>query len=379
MPITFRLAILLLLGLFSLNSHFAMADKPKAQTNQQLTDVQKEIAQQKLAISNVSKKRQKLENQLKQDDLAIARVAKNIETTTSKLKKAQIKLSELAKEKTSLTQKKRQQENVLAQQLRAAYSNGHHDYLKLLLNQEQTNEIQRTLTYYQYLNSARIKEIESFQQTLVALQGVTIAHIDKKQELAELKNTQLSQKLSFKASKKERSKTIVALNKDLLTNKQKLAKLEAEENNLVLALEKLAAVARAELTLNGLKKLRHKLRWPVKGRMTHSFGSQKQGYLKWKGVLLSAPIGRQVKSIHNGTVLFSDWLKGYGLVTVIDHGNGYMSLYGHNQTLLKDVGDRVETGEPIALVGQSGGQQRSGLYFEIRHKGKAVNPKLWCK
>ncbi|WP_394172185.1 murein hydrolase activator EnvC family protein [Thalassotalea litorea] len=101
--------------------------------------------------------------------------------------------------------------------------------------------------------------------------------------------------------------------------------------------------------------------------------------MRWKGVLMTAPVGQPVYTIHNGTVLFADWLKGYGLVVVVDHGDGYMSLYGHNQTLLKNVGDRVEIGEPIALVGQSGGQNRAGLYFEIRHKGKPVNPKLWCK
>ena len=140
-----------------------------------------------------------------------------------------------------------------------------------------------------------------------------------------------------------------------------------------------AAKAKQAENLVGLSKLKRKLSWPVKGRINHSFGSSKQGYLKWKGVFLSAPIGREVKTIHNGTVLFSDWLKGYGLVTVVDHGDGYMSLYGHNQALLKSVGDRVEAGEPIALVGQSGGQANSGLYFEIRHTGIAVNPKLWCK
>ena len=93
---------------------------------------------------------------------------------------------------------------------------------------------------------------------------------------------------------------------------------------------------------------------------------------------MSAPVGRQVHTIHHGIVLFADWLKGYGLVTVVDHGDGYMSLYGHNQALLKSVGERVESGEPIALVGQSGGRDHSGVYFEIRHKGQAVNPKRWC-
>ena len=141
----------------------------------------------------------------------------------------------------------------------------------------------------------------------------------------------------------------------------------------------MAEAARAAENLVGLSKLKRKLNWPVRGRIQHSFGTKKQGYLKWKGVFLSAPIGRQVKTVHSGTILFSDWLKGYGLVSVVDHGDGYMSLYGHNQALLKSVGDRVEAGEPIALIGQSGGQTQSGLYFEIRHAGKAMNPKLWCK
>ncbi len=347
--------------------------------NKALTAVQKAIAQQKLAISSVSKKRQQLEQQLKNDDLAIAKVAKSINATAKSLITVQQKLTELTKEKHALTQKKQQQEDLLAQQLRAAYSSGNHDYLKLILNQEQPANVQRTVTYYEYLNKARIAHIDKFQVTLTALLAVTTEQQEKEQQLKSLKKQQAQEKVALQGSKIARKKTIQSLQKELLTSQQQLAKLEAEENNLVAALAKLAAAARAEIDLKGLAKLRNKLYWPVKGRISHRFGSQKQGYLKWKGVMLAAKMGEQVKTIHNGTVLFADWLKGYGLVTVIDHGNGYMSLYGHNQTLLKSVGDRVETGEPIALVGQSGGQQRSGLYFEIRHQGKAVNPKLWCK
>ena len=194
-----------------------------------------------------------------------------------------------------------------------------------------------------------------------------------------LKVNQQQQEHSLSKNKNKRSKTLASLSKKLLSSKQKLAKLKAEEANLTAALQKLTVLIRAEIDLIGLSKLKRRLSWPVKGRILRSFGSRKQGYLKWKGVLLGAPIGRQVQTIHNGTILFSDWLKGYGLLIVIDHGNGYMSLYAHNQALLKSVGDRVETGEAIALVGQSGGQDQAGLYFEIRHQGKAVNPKLWCR
>ncbi len=224
-----------------------------------------------------------------------------------------------------------------------------------------------------------MSEIDQFQATISDLLQVTTDHQEQIEQLEQLKTKQTKQDELLKRNKAQRKNTLTILSKKLLTSQQQLAKLKSEENNLNSALKKLSALIKSEISLTGLSKLKNRLSWPVKGRTLHRFGSRKQGYLKWKGVLLSAPIGRQVNTIHNGTVLFSDWLKGYGLLTVIDHGNGYMSLYAHNQTLLKSVGDRVETGEPIALVGQSGGQQQSGLYFEIRHQGKAVNPKLWCK
>jgi len=349
------------------------------QTNDKLDQVKQAISKQKADISQASKKRKQLEAQLKKDDLAIAKTAKAIALTKQQQQQVQKKLSELSQQKSQLTKEKQRQEKLLAQQLRTAYSSGHHDYLKLILNQEQPAKVQRTVTYYQYLNKARIQEIDNFQQTLSRLLQVTTEHQEQQTRLQTIKEEQLIQEARLKETKSTRTQTLSALSRTLLTKKQQLAKLEAEEANLIAALKKLAEKAQQTIEMNGLAKLKRKLHWPVKGRISHRFGTRKQGYLKWKGVLMSAPVGRQVKTIHSGTVLFADWLKGYGLVTVVDHGKGYMSLYGHNQTLLKSVGERVETGEPIALVGQSGGQQESGLYFEIRHKGKAVNPKLWCR
>jgi len=344
-----------------------------------LSAVQQQISKQKNAIEKTNSKRSVLENQLKNDDIAIAKIAKSTIDTQARYQLTQKNLKRLAKEKTSLTHQKQQQEKVLAQQLRAAYTSGHHDYIKLLLNQEKPASVQRTVTYYKYLNSARIKEIDQFQIVLSDLLAVTTEHQEQASKLQALKKQQVEQKVTYEHSKRARKKTIKALNKKLLSSKQLLVKLVAEENNLVAALQRIAALSQQSVELVGLKKLKKKLSWPIKARVKHSFGSRKQGYLKWKGILFAAPVGRQVKAIHNGTVLFSDWLKGYGLVTVIDHGAGYMSLYGHNQALLKAVGDRVETGEPISLVGQSGGQAQSGLYFEIRRNGQAVNPKTWFK
>ena len=378
------LSCLLLLGsLLFIGSSMAFAqdnnEKNQQKNSAKLNDVQQAIAQQESNIFKTNKARSALEQQLKNDDLAISKTAKAINDTEQQLKATKQKISALNQEKQQLTAQKRTQERLLAQQLRSAYTTGQHDYLKLLLNQAQSEKIQRTISYYQYFNKARINEIEKFQATIAQLMIVATQHQEQVEHLQILKKDQQKQRLALSANKKNRTKTLASLSKKLLSSKQQLAKLKAEEANLTAALQKLTLLIRNEIDLTGLSKLKRKLAWPVKGRLLRSFGSKKQGDLKWKGVLLGAPIGRQVQTIHNGTVLFSDWLKGYGLLTVVDHGNGYMSLYAHNQTLLKSVGDRVETGEPIALVGQSGGQNQAGLYFEIRHQGKAVNPKLWCR
>ncbi len=354
-------------------------EKEKRANQKRLSDVHKAISAQKDNIFQGTKQRTALEKQLKKDDLAIAKIAKSINVTKQNLKTTQTTIVKLSKRKRQLQADKKEQERLLGQQLRSAYTTGHHDYLKLLLNQDQSEKIQRSLSYYQYLNQARIKEIEQFQQTLANLLAVTAQHQDEIENLKELEQTQLKQKKSLASTKSKRSKTLQSLNKKLLSSNEQLTKLNAEESNLNYALQKLEALIQAEFDLMGLSKLKRKLAWPVKGKVRHRFGTKKTGYLRWKGVFMTAPIGRPVETIHNGTILFSDWLKGYGLLTVIDHGNGYMSLYAHNQTLLKSVGERVETGETIALVGQSGGQEQPGVYFEIRHQGKAVNPKLWCR
>jgi len=362
-----------------LNIPPAFAQESSDSANEKLDQVKKAIKQQRSAINQVDKKRQRLVEQLKANELAIAKISKALNQTKHSLISNKEELAQLKQQHKKLTTDKKKQESILAKQLRAAYSAGHHDYLKLILNQQEPSSIQRTVTYYQYLNNARIQEIDQYKATITELIDVTTKQQEKTKQLQQLNQQQSQQKQSLEQSNKKRQQTVAQLNRQLLNSKERLQQLEAQEANLQEALARIAKLSKQEINLTGLGKLKRKLAWPVKGKINRSFGSRKQGYLKWKGVLMAAPVGRQVKTIHNGTVLFSDWLKGYGLVTVIDHGAGYMSLYGHNQALLKSVGDRVETGEPIALVGQSGGQIQSALYFEIRHNGQAVNPKLWCR
>ncbi|TRX57924.1 murein hydrolase activator EnvC family protein [Thalassomonas sp. M1454] len=363
--------------------HLALLSQQSfAQSSSQKSDlnaVKNKIEQQKKSIKLTSKQQKEIEKKLKQDDLAIASTAKKMNELKQNKQVVTDKISTLNKQQKELLVKKQQQEDVLAEQIRSAYSAGHHDYLKLLLNQQGPSDVDRTLTYYQYLNDARIQSIDNFKEVITQLKSVEQQQQQQAEELEALVNKQLAQKQALETQRSERKQTLKTLNSQILSSKQRLNKLEGEEKSLIQALARIQAQLQKEQELKGLSKLKNKLRWPAKGTLTHRFGTKKQGYLRWKGVYLSSRLGRDVTAIHNGTVLFADWLKGYGLVVVLDHGEGYMSLYGHNQALLKNVGDRVEIGEPIALVGQSGGQSQTGLYFEIRHKGKPVNPKLWCK
>ncbi|TLU65784.1 peptidase M23 [Thalassotalea litorea] len=348
-------------------------------TKQELDDVKQQIVAEKQSLTKGSKAQQELQQKLRKDDLAIAANAQKINAIVEDKKHVEKKLSELTAQQAALNSKKQQQEQVLAEQIRSAYYAGHHDYLKLLLNQQDPNQVNRNLTYYQYLNDARIESIDDYKSVIKALLDVEQEQRQQAEKLSKLIAEQQQQKQALQGNRQQRAATLKQINSGILSSKQRLNKLEEEEKSLIQAIARLQAMQEQAWELNGLSKLKNKLQWPVQGRITHAYGKRKQGYLRWKGVLMRAPAGQSVYTIHNGTVLFADWLKGYGLVVVIDHGEGYMSLYGHNQTLLKNVGDRVEIGEPIALVGQSGGQNQAGLYFEIRHKGKPVNPKHWCK
>ncbi|WP_068544404.1 murein hydrolase activator EnvC family protein [Thalassotalea crassostreae] len=355
----------------------AKASKDDAQND--LSQVKSKIEQQKRQLEENNKQQKEIVAKLREDDLKIADTAAKMNKTKKSQQQTRTKITELKKQQAVLETKKRRQESALGEQIRSAYSSGTHDYLKLLLNQQKPDKVQRTLTYYQYLNDARMNSIEEFEVILKELSQVEQEQQQQAKKLEQLVAKQLEQKKEIEQQQAQRQSTLKSLNSKILTSKQRLNKLENEEKSLIQTLARIQAQLRKQKELNGLSKLKRKLKWPVKGSIKNSFGTKKQGYLRWKGVLMSARVGSDVTSIHNGTVLFADWLKGYGLVIVIDHGDGYMSLYGHNQALLKNVGDRVEIGESIALAGQSGGQRQPGVYFEIRHKGKPVNPKLYCR
>ena len=280
----------------------------------------------------------------------------------------------------ALRQQATRQQQLLATTLRGIYLNGRHDLLKMLLNLEQIGELERQLRNYQYLADARVEQIHQLKQTLTRLAEQQQQHALQQQQLQQLLQQQQHQRQQLQAAISKRQQAHKQLLGLLKNRMQRISRLRRQEQQLNETIRQLQRQqARLQQQQKGLKALKRRLPWPLKGPLLHRYGSRKTGQLRWKGLLIGGRIGQSVQSIADGEVLFADWLKGYGLLMIIDHGKGYMSLYGHNQALLKQPGEHVEAGEPIALVGQSGAQDRPALYFEIRHQGKPLNPLKWLK
>ncbi|EWS99113.1 peptidoglycan DD-metalloendopeptidase family protein [Pseudoalteromonas sp. SCSIO 43095] len=363
--------------LHSLVTGVAVANEDR--TKKDLSQVQVALEQSQAEYQQQQKEIAKQQQKLKAHELAIAKNAKALNMAEQSVKKTQQQQAEQQQRAIKLEKQQAQFQRVLAAQLKSAYMAGSDDYSKMLLNQENTAKFERTLSYYNYLNKARIKQLDELKALQIEI-AKNQAELEKtKEKLVALFDEQKRRQAALLDAKNERQASLKNLKKQLNKTKNSISYLEENEQTLIATIKELEEEKTTKIELLGLNKNKGRLSWPSKGKLTHKFGQRKHGGINWKGVLISAAEGTSVNSIHNGQVVFADWLKGYGWVIVVDHGEGFMSLYGHAQTLLKDVGDMVREGESVALVGQSGGQADSGLYFEIRHKGRAVNPIKWCR
>ncbi|MGE6462973.1 murein hydrolase activator EnvC family protein [Pseudoalteromonas sp. M58] len=363
--------------LHSLVTGVAVANEDR--TKKDLSQVQVALEQSQAEYQQQQKEIAKQQQKLKAHELAIAKNAKALNMAEQSVKKTQQQQAEQQQRAVKLEKQQAQFQRVLAAQLKSAYMAGSDDYSKMLLNQEDTAKFERTLSYYNYLNKARIKQLDELKALQIEI-AKNQAELEKtKEKLVALFDEQKRRQAALLDAKNERQASLKNLKKQLNKTKNSISYLEENEQTLIATIKELEEEKATKIELLGLNKNKGRLSWPSKGKLTHKFGQRKHGGINWKGVLISAAEGTSVNSIHNGQVVFADWLKGYGWVIVVDHGEGFMSLYGHAQTLLKDVGDMVREGESVALVGQSGGQADSGLYFEIRHKGRAVNPIKWCR
>ena len=275
-----------------------------------------------------------------------------------------------------------QQRARLALQLKQAYINGDAEWLQLVLGQQDPALLGRQMTYYGYLSRQRMSAIDSLQESLAA---IAETREQLQAELARLRRLEAAaaDKLEEIAnSRAERAAVVARIRDDMASRDAEIVALRQQEQQLGQLVESLARQlpAMPDFDAEPFAGQTASLNWPADGPMLKRFGqSRADGMLKWNGVLLGARAGSEVRAVYHGRVVFSDWLAGMGLLTIVEHDNGYMSLYGHNQDLLKEVGEWVLPGEVIAHVGDSGGQANAGLYFEIRKDGDPVNPGKWIK
>ena len=313
----------------------------------------------------------------------ISRNARTLKKTEDKIDKISTRINQLKQNLDLLSRRLEKQKFILGEQLRAAYALGAQQNMKMLLNQQNPAEIGRIQAYFDYLNKAREHEIQQFMQSIE----------EKQQQELELGQNLNSQQTALKSRKKQKR----ALQKQRLLRNQLLAELESKiknqeetltglessrnkiENLLHSLGQLLADIPSAPDDNKPFKQQKGLLPWPVQGPFIARYGqSRNRGDLKWNGILIGSTYGTPVQAVSHGRIAFSDWLQGYGFITIVDHGAGYMSLYGHNESLFKQAGDWVAAGEIIATTGDSGGQPKPGLYFEIRSRGKPVDPYLWC-
>lgn len=339
--------------------------------------------QQELELD--TKKYNKSERTLRRTERKIGRINKKIRKLDIQLKVQERRLTKLRKQEQNQRQGLSRQRQLLAGQIRASYATGKQEYIKILLNQKDPASLGRILTYYDYFNRARSDEIGQLTQTIASIKETQQNLKEEQRKTRTFQQQRRDEKRALTSSKTERKKLTNRLRLEISSKSDQLAQMQRNEEELQRILQQLELALEefptaAPIIREPFAKLKGKLKWPIKGRHLHSFGSsRKLANLRWNGVVIKAKEGANIRSIAHGQVIFSDWLRGYGLLLIIDHGDGYMSLYGHNQSLFKDVGDGVDRGEVIGLIGNSGGSAQSGLYFEIRHNSKPTNPRRWCK
>ena len=352
------------------------------QQQARLEKLDRSISKLEKKLRSRDKQKDSLQNELKKVEVEASQLKGNLRKLGKEIRTVVAELSILRHQETDLQARIVQQADVIAEQIAAAHKLGDQEPIKLLLNQENPQQLARMFKYYDYFLQARSEKITSYMNDVESLTEV-IARISSQQlalkrSQSDLKSGQ--EKLRGRVAK--RSVTLKQLDASLVNDKKKLGSLQRERSELE---EILSAVeeAVADMTLPSNYKpflsRKGKLSWPLKGRVAHSYGSQRSGELRWEGWLISASAGTAVNAVHNGRIVFSNYLRGFGLLAIVDHGDGYMTLYAHNQELLKDTGDWVQSNELVARAGDTGGLSKPALYFEIRSQGKPADPKVWLE
>ncbi|KAB2325570.1 peptidoglycan DD-metalloendopeptidase family protein [Betaproteobacteria bacterium SCN1] len=356
-------------------------------------------------------------DELRESELAVSNGLRALRQIDGERRQTEITLDALSRQIDEVSVRIRTQQAHLAQALRGVYRRGEGDALKLLLNGADPNQSARDLRYLAYLSRAQQAQVAALRADQAQLAALQQAARDKTDQLAALRSVRVSEQEKLLADKRAREQVLQKLATQIQQQRREISTLQRDERNLTRLVERLnrlmaeqAARAAREakrkqqaVTPSGktsagkgigtntetptafktdkpFSRLRGLLRLPVAGELMNRFGAPREGGgTSWKGLFIRASQGVAVKAIAAGQVVFSDWLRGFGNLIIVDHGEGYMSLYSNNESLYKQVGDRVEPGDALASVGNSGGQPDTGLYFEMRHQSRPINPMQWVK
>lgn len=381
MKTSMRVLLMCLLLLPAVASHAWQnpSQETAAETQARIDAIARELERRQAAMQQRERELSATERQVQALDNKIAAVAGHLAELEDSLKLTEQRIKELEQQQRQLIAEQEQQQQWLAKQVDMAYRIGEHDLLKLLLNQEDPTELERLHGYYGYFNRARLAKLEQLKTTQAELVQVTAEVAAEQRALATQKQQQEQQRQQLVSQKAKQQQLVRQLSDEQRQDQSRIAQLEQDQRELEEVLAAIIAALRDEPQLDGLAQLKGKLSWPAQGKVQRLFGRSRSGGVKWKGILIDATEGTPVKAIADGRVIYANWMRGFGLLLVLDHGDGYMSLYGHNQTILPNVGEVVRRGEEIARVGQSGGRESPALYFEIRVKGDPVNPSQWVR
>lgn len=306
---------------------------------------------------------------------ALAEVQKERAERTAELRR-------LSRERSRREAEREKTRESLAAQVRAAYLMGRNEPLKLLLNQRNPAEFGRNLAYYGYFGRLRADQIKAITENIAEIDELSSKIEEEEAMLAKLEEQRAAGLAELDTARQQRGRVLANLERESRNRTASLRRLEQQQAQLERLLRELdrALADSAPIDPNDpFARLQGKLAWPVAGKVTARFGETRAGTVRWNGLLIAADRGSPVKAVHAGRVVYSDWLPGMGLLIIVDHGGGYLSLYGHNETLFRQSGAAVDAGDTIAAAGDSGGRSQSGLYFEIRRAGKPVDPAPWFR
>jgi septal ring factor EnvC (AmiA/AmiB activator) len=339
-------------------------------------------AQMQSLQKSVAKKQgdqQALQKTLREDERKIAEIASKKREVTLSINNLTGRANALSGDQTRLKQSVEQERALLVSLLQEQYRKGRQPRLKMILSGTEPQTVDRMLRYYDHLSDVLKKRVTNYQtllgdfdQNRAELSATESQLLSEKQALVEQENR-------LEQAYRQRLKTLDEIKRDIGSEKNQLTKLEQDRKqleSLLVEIEQSLKDNFVDIDTPQIAKRKGKLDWPVSGKLALKYGSKKST-LSSDGIFISSDSGRAVRVVHPGRVVFSEWLRGYGLLIIVDHGDDYLSLYGHNQSLLRNTGDWVQAGETLSLTGSSGGYDQTGLYFSLRHNGKSFNPVPW--